>query len=182
MRRLKITFGFCALVCVLGWLDHVFCLWFLLCSAAHELGHLLMMKLCRVPVEGVCLTASGAVIEGGFPSYRTEVLCAAAGPVAGLFSAVLLIPIAPRGAAVGLLLSIVNLLPLYTLDGGRILRGVLLLCCSEERARTIAYVVSVSVSCLLMLLACWATVSLQAGLWPIFAAMMLLWRAGERDQ
>ncbi|MBQ9968000.1 MAG: site-2 protease family protein [Oscillospiraceae bacterium] len=140
------------------------------------------MRLCGVPIGSIRLTASGAVIEGGFSDYRREILCAAAGPVAGLLSAALLIPVAPRGAAVGLLLSIVNLLPLYALDGGRILRGVLLLCCSEERARKTAYTVSIAVSCLLMLLACWATVCLQAGLWPIFAAMMLLWRAGERDQ
>lgn len=181
MRKLEVTFGFCALICFLGWLDHVFCLWFLLCSAVHELGHLFMMKLCRVPVRCIRLTASGAVIEGGFLDYRSEILCAAAGPAVGALAAALLIPVAPRGAAVGVLLSVVNLLPLYALDGGRVLRGSLLLCCSEERAHKLAYSVSIATGCLLMLLACWATVSLQAGLWPIFASMMLLWRAGERE-
>ena len=58
----KVSFGFCAAVCLLAWLDWRACLFFLGCSACHELGHLIMMKLLGVKMLAVRLGAAKAVI------------------------------------------------------------------------------------------------------------------------
>lgn len=181
MKRPEISYGFCALVCLLAWLDWKFCLWFLLCALCHELGHLAAMKLCRVPGRKITLGAEGAVIHTVFPDYKKEILCAAAGPVAGAVFGAIFLRLAPRAAIISFLLSAVNLLPLYPLDGGRILRASLLLCCSETTAAKVQRTVTIVLCCVLMLLACWAAAYWQMGLWPIFAVLVLLWRAGDRE-
>lgn len=53
-----------------------------------------------------------------------EALCALAGPV-GSFSVVLLAEYFPEAALFGLVQGLYNLLPVYPLDGGRILRCLL---------------------------------------------------------
>lgn len=181
MRRLRISFGFCAVICLFAWVDWRFCLRFLVCALWHEMGHLAVMKLCRVPVEGVFLTAAGAVIETVFQDDKKEFLCAAAGPAAGVLLGCVLLRIYPVMAMVSLLLSVVNLLPLDPLDGGRMLRTGLSIWLPEERVAGILRFVSGMVCCVLMVLACWGTICLQMGLWPIFAALVLLWRVGARE-
>ena len=179
MRRPDISFGFCAVICVLAWLDWRFCLQFLLCALCHELGHLACIALCRVKVRGISFTAAGAVIDTCLCDSKTELLCAAAGPAMGIVLGFTLLRYAPRTAMISFLLSVVNLLPLYPLDGGRMLRALLSLRFEEDTTGRILRYTTVCVCCLLMLLACWGTVCLQMGLWPIFAALVLLWRAGE---
>lgn len=178
--RPKVSFGFCAMVCFLGWLDSRMCLWFLLCSAIHEVGHLLAMKILGVPVFGIQLGAAGAVIRAAFPDYRSEILCTLAGPVVGAVPALFLLRTVPQAALIAFGLSAVNLLPVYPLDGGRILNACLLLW-RPQQAEKICRAVRGVVFCLLMLLACWGAVSAQMGLWPIFAALALLWRGSGRE-
>lgn len=179
MRKVNITFGFTAAVCAMFWLDGKACLWFLLSLAVHEAGHLLAMKCSGVPVSEVRLKASGAVITGGFSGYRQEIACAAAGPFASFLLAFLLFRPAPEPAIVSGLLGIVNLLPVYPLDGGRILRAALLLHLEQIVAEKVLRAVTAAVCCLLMVGACWAAAELQAGLWPVFAALVILWRVGQ---
>lgn len=179
MKKVNITFGFAAAVCILFWLDGKAGLWFLLSLAVHETGHLVAMKCSAVPVCGVRLMASGAVISGGFSGYRQEIACAAAGPLASFLLSFLLFRPLPELAIVSGLLGAVNLLPVYPLDGGRILRGVLLLHLEQSVAERILRLVTAAVCCLLMVGACCAAAELQAGLWPVFAALVILWRVGQ---
>ena len=179
MRKVDITFSFAALICFLGWLDMELCVCFVAALLVHELGHLLAMKLGGVPVRSFRLSAGGAVICGEFSGYRQEIACAVFGPV---FSAVLAIICArqmPKLSVLSAVLGLVNLLPVYPLDGGRILRGILLLHFEQGRAETILNRTTAAVCCLLMVAACWVTVELQAGLWPIFAVLVILCRVGQ---
>lgn len=178
-RRLEIAPGFPALLCVLGWYDPALCLWFVLCLLVHEVGHGAAMRVLHVPVYGVSLKASGAVIQGGFCGYRQELLCALAGPAASFLMAALLCRRIPEAAVLSCCLGAVNLLPVYPLDGGRVLRAALLLKWDVGRAERLLSRVTVAVCCGLMGLACWVTVELQAGIWPIFASLAILWRAGS---
>lgn len=170
------------MVCVFGWLDTELCGWFLLGMLLHELGHLLVLRVCGVAVRGIRIGISGAVIESGCSSYGKEFLCAAAGPAVNILLAAVVLRAVPVFAMVNTALAAVNLLPLYPLDGGRMLRSVLLLRCSQERAEKIVHWVTMGTCLTLMVLACWGTVSLQAGIWPIFAALVLLWRAGGKEK
>ena len=180
--RIRVSPGFCAMVCLLAWMNLRLCGWFLASVIVHELGHLLALRMCRASVERISLEISGANIQTCLTGYRQEIFCAAAGPAANCLLGAAVLRLLPQLAVVSLLLAAVNLLPLYPLDGGRILRAALLLHCSQEKAERILHVVTAGVCCTLMVLACWITVELQAGLWPIFAALVLLWRAGEREK
>ncbi len=81
-------------------------------------------------------------------------------------------------AIVSGILSIFNLLPLYPLDGGRALQGFLLSVLGEGRGHRIMERVTFAACAFLMVGACWLTVWMQMGIWPIFAALTVLWKAG----
>lgn len=169
------------MVCVLAWVNWKICVWFLCGVLVHELGHLAALRSMRVTVREIRLRLSGAMIGTERMNYRTEQICAAAGPGASILLGVTALRIAPHLAIVSLLLGVINLLPMYPLDGGRILRAALLIHVNPEQAERIGRVTAFVVAAGLMLLACWWTVYLQAGIWPIFAALILLWRSGETE-
>ncbi len=104
----------------------------LLAAALHESGHLLALYAFRVPVEGVRLCASGAVIFARGArrlSYGRELLVTLAGPAANLLAAPFISLFAARLdwgwgyllAGANALLGVYNLLPIPPLDGGRTL-------------------------------------------------------------
>ncbi len=96
------------------------------CVAAaviHELGHLLMMRLCSVRVTGVRLRLFDVLIEADEPpSPRADVLITSGGPAANLISAAVLLPFCFELGMPQLALGIFNLLPVMSLDGGHLLR------------------------------------------------------------
>ena len=105
--------------------------WAVAATAAviHEMGHLVAAWGCGVGVRGLSLDVLGARIElSGTLSYGRELLVAAAGPYISLMSAATAYPFAARGGSAAavfcgasLVLGGVNLLPVGTLDGGRML-------------------------------------------------------------
>lgn len=179
MRGIRVTPGFAAALCLLGWCDLRLCGFFLLGLTVHEAAHLTALALFRRPVLGLTLSAGGAKIETEALTLRQEALSAAAGPLVNLLSGALTLRCVPAFSAVSLGLAAVNLLPLYPLDGGRILRAALLSRLPPERTERILRLAVWLTCSTLMVGACWLTVWRQAGLWPIFAALVLLCRAGN---
>ena len=99
-------------------------------AACHELGHLAVLALFRVPVSAIWLAPMGAVIVAPGQeklSYGRDLAATLAGAgvnlVIGLAAARLLGDYLFAGA--NILLAAYNLLPLEGLDGGRALRLVL---------------------------------------------------------
>lgn len=104
----------------------------LLAAAMHEGGHLAMLAAFHVPVEGLRLGASGAVIcapGASRLSYGRELLVTLAGPAVNLLAAPAFAALARRYgwewgyllAGAHVLLGVYNLLPIPPLDGARTL-------------------------------------------------------------
>lgn len=181
MRRVEVSLGFGAMLCLMAWLNIHFCLCFVLGMVCHEAGHFLALRFCGVPVTGFSLRIAGAVIQTGAMDYRRELVCALAGPAASLLAAGVCCRRYSVFAIVSFCIGLMNLLPVYPMDGGRILRAALALCGMEERMEGVISVVTYGTCGLLMLLACWFAAARQTGLWPVFAALVILCRVGEAN-
>ncbi len=151
---------------------------FCIAAALHEGGHILALRLQGTEIHSICLKSSGTVMEVGEMPYRKELLVSLAGPLVNglLFFATLKND--PTFALVNLGLFCHNMLPLYPLDGGRILRAFLQLSLPEAVATAIEQ--GIGIACLLMLTgtAVYLTCVLHVGLWPVLLCAFLLLRVG----
>lgn len=108
---------------VLGWL---------LATSLHELGHYIALRLLGVPIRAMEISFGGMRMHTGPLGDREEVICALSGPASG-FALVFLARLLPCTALCAFCQSLFNLLPIYPLDGGRVLRGLLGKICKGER-------------------------------------------------
>ena len=157
---------------VLYYLSGTVVLPFLAAAALHELGHALALYAMDKPPRALRISFAGARMETPPLGYRQELLAAAAGPGMSLLLG-LLTPLWPALGLYSLGLGLFNLLPLFGLDGGRMLRCGLLLRLPEETAGTICRCAAVGTGAVLLLGALW----LQRagwGLWPVVLAGYLL--------
>ena len=124
LRRIRIDYGFfifaaaLLLIIPIRWIFAAF-----LAALAHELGHYLAVRLMGGEVSGGDLSWRGARMEMFPMSPGRELVCILAGPAAS-FSLLVLARFFPRIAICGLIQGIYNLLPIYSLDGGKALRCV----------------------------------------------------------
>ena len=86
----------------------------------HELCHICAVRALGGRVEGAAFTVGGAVLDISGLSSGAEALAAAAGPL-GSFLLLLCVRIFPALALCAFVQGCFNLLPVYPLDGGRIL-------------------------------------------------------------
>lgn len=118
----------------------------------HEMGHISMGRRCGIETETMTLRALGGLAHMGAPAQTPgdEIRISLAGPATHLFWMAVLYPAVWKleGAYGGelwfamldlfarlqLSLLIFNLLPVYPLDGGRVLRGALSLRIHANRA------------------------------------------------
>ena len=149
---------------LLGWLA---------AAAVHELSHYLTLKACGVKVYSCLVGPLGAVIETETMKWWQEFLSTLAGPVGGgilIFAAKHF----PHAAICAFFHSAYNLLPMYPLDGGRLLR------CTAAAIFTprITMVLSESVTCIVLIMILVATVYfsfvLKLGYIGVIAAVALL--------
>ena len=89
----------------------------------HEMGHWLALRLLRVPIYRIRIGLLGAELYTGPMSPLKTALCALAGPFAGMLL-LLIAKYFPMTALFGLIHSLVNLIPMLPLDGGRIVHGL----------------------------------------------------------
>ena len=90
----------------------------------HECFHWLMIFLTGEKIESVNLGVLGIQIQTKFSRNSNEILVAAAGPL-GSAVLVLLARWMPRVALCAFIQLLGNLMPIYPLDGGRVLVGAL---------------------------------------------------------
>lgn len=151
----------------------------ILATAVHEFGHYILLRLMKVPVFQIRIGAGGMVMESGAMTSGEELLCALGGPAAGLillFFARWL----PMTALLAAAQSIFNLLPVYPLDGGRILHAAASILFGEHRRWVICHFVErVAVLCLVILCAA-GTFLLKLGIIPLVLAALLVVKVVSR--
>ena len=98
------------------------CLGLVLAISVHELGHLLLLYVLKIPIHGVELHATGVRIHASQIGRGEELVCAAAGPLASFCAAFVWKRVFPEMALCAMVQGYFNLLPVYPMDGGRILR------------------------------------------------------------
>jgi Zn-dependent protease/CBS domain-containing protein len=156
----------------------------------HELAHSLVAIENGLTVRGITLHLLGGVsqLDDEPPDPRTELLMAAAGPLASLALALVLslarIPVdAPWGDAiltylmyVNVAVGLFNLIPGFPLDGGRLLRAVVWRSTGDfARATATASRVGRGVAVGLVVLGAWQafTGSFLSGLWLVLIGLFL---------
>ena len=126
----------------------------------HECGHLLAAKWLRISPEQLRLDFLGARLElsGQMLSYGAEWLLCAAGPLVSLLCAAAgaafwnVSTYAQMFSCASLVLGLLNLLPIRTFDGGRMLECTLCRFCGERAAEW-----GMTVCSFLFLFLLWAT-------------------------
>lgn len=125
-RRLDLTPGFPAFLAAVWYFDSCGIFWpFLAAMTVHELAHAAVLLLLGGQIESVRLSFAQVELRTGLLSDRTELWSTAAGPGINLLCGWLFRRWMPAFAAVSLLLALFNLLPVWPLDGGRLLRTLL---------------------------------------------------------
>ena len=153
----------------------------------HELGHALVARHLGVRVAGIELHFFGGAAKIIDMPRRPgdEIAIAAAGPavsfalagVATLLASVIPGPLFPLLATVNLIIGVFNLIPALPMDGGRILRALLVRRMGFARATEISVKVSRGFA---MLLALYAVVSAQLYLLLLAAVLWFLGTAELR--
>lgn len=95
-----------------------------LAGSFHELCHYLSIRCVGGDVKMITLTSAGAIMDTTPLEPGQELICAFAGPLGG-FVLLLFARFVPVISLFALVQSVFNLLPVYPLDGGRIVKSVL---------------------------------------------------------
>ena len=153
--KIKVSLPFCILVSVMYVLDFGrFFVPVFLAVSIHELSHILAIKLLGYKVERADVRAFGisVKVEGlEYIPYTKEIIIAAAGPLAGVVTASLSLGAAKifgiyslvYFAGINIVITAINLLPVYPLDGGRIVLCTLAKFLTHRAAYTVSYALSI---------------------------------------
>jgi Zn-dependent protease len=145
----------------------------LLAAILHELCHAVAVLLCGGRINRVTISGRGAVMEAMPLSAGKDIICALAGPL-GSFLLLLLAKWMPRTAICGAVHGLYNLIPLFPLDGGRILRGLIHGIFSPPVAERVflwsqrAFALLVTLGCLML--------SFRVGVVAVIALVLVFWR------
>ncbi len=171
-------------VLIEGSFDPLFVLGFAL---LHELGHWAVIHYYGAEIEGFSGQGQGFCLSINGLSYRQELLVALGGPAVSLALAVFFGGLAwvsqreflwfcclSNGA-----LGLMNLLPIFPLDGGRILSAFLGLHCSLELQRLWTAIVALAFLFPLLGISFWLFLSSGYNVSLLFVCIYLLWLIKE---
>ena len=144
-------------------------------AVIHETGHIVAIICCRGRIREIRLRSAGALITTDSLTNRVECICTITGPAASLIGALFSVYFPLFGVFCTIQL-LFNLLPLYPMDGGRILNCILLRFYPKANVTIITRFVRIFFS--LIVIAFGAVISLcyPLGLLPAVACFLVVLR------
>ena len=174
MPAIELRPGFCVFAIMLAALDRNGAVLPIVCAMAlHELAHAAAMLACGGRIRRLTLRFADLYLEAAGLGYRQEFFAAMAGPLANLACGAAFRVRWPAFAAYSLILGLYNLLPVWPLDGGRMIACLLLERLPPARAGQVSAIVSACSCGLLLLLGAFWSLVRRAGLWPLGMAAYL---------
>ena len=130
--------------------------WFIAVSV-HELFHCLALLLCNGSIEHIVFDINGAKIQSTALTDIQALICIPAGPIGALLL-LLFHRTYPQLALCALIQSIYNLLPIYPLDGGRIVFTLANMLLPQNTAKCISDIFSIFTIIIVLFLSLFAAV------------------------
>ena len=143
----------------------------MLAGLIHECSHFIAICILGGGVQSIHIGGRGAVMETEGLSGIREIISALAGPI-GSILLLAAAPRFPRTAICGVVHGIYNLLPLFPLDGGRVLRCVLFAFFKPPLAQKIMHWSQSLI--LLCIMVCCVLLSFRVGVIPMFLCLLIL--------
>lgn len=156
--------------------------WILSAAAAaliHELSHIVAVMWTGGHVHAVKIGLGGAVITTSPMVLWKSMVCVAAGP-AGSLCLLLAARYMPRMAVCGMVQGVFNLLPVWPLDGGRMVSLLANRFFSCDHAEIVCKAISQTVKLTVIAVCFWVSLAEKWGTSPVFAAGLFLARTRER--
>lgn len=147
--------------------------WFvaaLISAVWHEICHFTLVFLLNGKILGLTIRPDGWMIEVNQMTGWQQFLCILAGPF-GSLSLLLLYRFTPKVAVCGLVHGLYNLLPVFPLDGGRMLQLFAFRICpryAEIILYISAFIICIGIDCF----AVWFFLSSSGEVWPIATAVI----------
>ena len=151
---------------VFGWFAAVF---------FHELSHYLVLRLCKVSVFQVTISVFGAQMQTGVMSLWQEMISALAGPMGSLLLLVFM-RICPYLSICAVIQALFNLIPIYPMDGGRVVRGVFIVLLGEQKGMRASAFLSRFLLTALVCVSLYIFVRYKLGVMPVAAVGLIVLR------
>lgn len=149
----------------------------------HELGHAITGITLGLKIKKVNVNVFGLSIE--FENYGKErinnkIIIDLAGPVINLIAFAIAMALKKEEIAyINIILAIINLLPIYPLDGGRIVKNLLLK--THSYKEVVEYTEKISKNTLIIITAISSIVILCIKNFGIFLVIMYLWSIALKE-
>lgn len=127
------------LACMILLLPAKWVIAFYAAAMVHELFHAVTLLALGGSITELSFKAGGIYMAAVCEGAVKQIVCSLAGPLGGLFC-LLLAEKFPEMALCGLVHSLYNLLPLWPLDGGRVLRLILDAMCPHKSHQIEGYI------------------------------------------
>lgn len=143
----------------------------------HELGHAITGVILGLKIKKININVLGLSIE--FENYGKErinnkIIIDMAGPVINIISFIIAVILKKEEIVyINILLAIINLLPIYPLDGGRIVKNLLLK--KHNYKQVVGYTEKISKNTLIIITAVSSLIILYIKNFGIFLAIIYLW-------